>query len=189
MKICLVTAFPPSRQGLNEYGFHIARELSQYPGLSLNILSDDLPTPEPELPGYNVTRCWAFDSLRNPVRLLRAIGRMRPDVVWFNLGFASFGGSPLPAFVGLAIPALTRISGYYTHVTLHQLVETVDLTDAGVKSQTLYKVAGTGEAQCTCARTEYCREGRNIPISRSAAILCIAFSRSASGEPTNGWSS
>ena len=143
MKICLVTAFPPSRQGLNEYGFHIARELSQYPGLSLTILSDDLPQPEPELPGYNVIRCWAFDSLKNPVRLLRAIRRLRPDVVWFNLGFASFGGSPLPAFVGLAIPALSRLNGYYTHVTLHQLVETVDLTDAGVKSQTLYKIAGS----------------------------------------------
>ncbi len=25
MKICLVTAFPPSRRGLNEYGYHIAR--------------------------------------------------------------------------------------------------------------------------------------------------------------------
>jgi glycosyltransferase involved in cell wall biosynthesis len=142
MKICLVTAFPPSRHGLNEYGFHIARELSQYPGLSLSILSDDLPHPEPELPGYDVTRCWAFESVRNPVRLLRAIRNCRPDVVWFNLGFASFGSSPVPAFIGLAIPAMVRLAGYYTHVTLHQLVETVDLNDARVQSQTLYRVAG-----------------------------------------------
>ena len=48
MKICLVTAFPPSRQGLNEYGFHIARELQQLPGLKLSILSDDLDSPQPE---------------------------------------------------------------------------------------------------------------------------------------------
>jgi glycosyltransferase involved in cell wall biosynthesis len=143
MKICLVTAFPPSRQGLNEYGFHIARELSQYPGLSLAILGDDLPGPDAELPGYNVTRCWAFDSLRNPFRVLRAIAKCRPDVVWFNLGFASFGSSPVPAFVGLAIPAVVRFAGYYTHVTLHQLVETVDLHDAGVKSQALYRIAGS----------------------------------------------
>jgi glycosyltransferase involved in cell wall biosynthesis len=64
-------------------------------------------------------------------------------VVWFNIGFASFGGSPLPAFVGLTIPALTRMRGHYTHVTLHQLVETVDLKDAGIKSQKLYRLAGT----------------------------------------------
>ena len=33
MKICLVTAFPPSREALNEYGFHVARELQQTPGI------------------------------------------------------------------------------------------------------------------------------------------------------------
>ena len=143
MKICLVTAFPPSRQGLNEYGYHIARELHQHPGLTLTVLGDDLPDAEPELPDYNVIRCWAFNKLSNPVRLLHAINQCRPDVVWFNIGFASFGGTPLPAFVGLAIPALTRMSGFYTHVTLHQLVETVDLKDAGVKSRKLYRLAGS----------------------------------------------
>ncbi|HVO64149.1 MAG TPA: glycosyltransferase [Terriglobales bacterium] len=142
MKICLVSAFPPSRQGLNEYGFHIARELSQQPGLQLTILSDDLESPAPELPGYSVTRCWGFNKLSNVHRLVREIRRIRPDIVWYNIGFASFGGSPLPAFAGLMIPALTRMSGFYTHVTLHQLVETVDLKDAGVKSRGLYLLAG-----------------------------------------------
>jgi len=143
MKICLVTAFPPSRHALNEYGFHIARELAREPGLNLTILGDDLDNPQPELSGFRVERCWAFNKLSNPVRLLRAIRRHKPEVVWFNLGFASFGGSPIPAFIGLAIPALTRMSGCYTHVTLHQLVETVDLNDAGVKSQLMYKIAGS----------------------------------------------
>ena len=143
MKICLVTAFPPSRHALNEYGFHIARELAREPGLNLTILGDDLDTAQPELPGFKVERCWAFNKLSNPTRLLSAIRRNKPEVVWFNIGFASFGGSPIPAFIGLAIPALTRMGGSYTHVTLHQLVETVDLNDAGVKSQLLYKVAGS----------------------------------------------
>ena len=142
MNICLVTAFPPSRHALNEYGFHIARELAREPGLNLTILGDDLDTPQPELPEYKVVRCWAFEKWSNPVRLLRAIRRLQPDIVWYNIGFASFGGSPIPAFIGLATPALTRLSGCYTHVTLHQLVETVDLNDAGVKSPLLYKVAG-----------------------------------------------
>lgn len=142
MKICLVSAFPPSRQGLNEYGFHIARELSQQPGLELTVLSDDLESPAPELPGYSVIRCWGFNKLSNPYRLLREIRRISPDIVWYNIGFASFGGRPLPAFTGLMIPALTRISGSYTHVTLHQLVETVDLKDAGVKSRGVYMLAG-----------------------------------------------
>ena len=142
MKICLVTAFPPSRQALNEYGFHIARELSQVPGLELSILGDDLSRPEPELPDFSVIRCWSFNSLKNPWRLLKAIRRCKPDVIWFNLGFASFGGKPLPAFLGIVIPALARMGGFHTHVTLHQLMETVDLKDAGIKFPLAYAVAG-----------------------------------------------
>jgi glycosyltransferase involved in cell wall biosynthesis len=142
MKICLVTAFPPSRQALNEYGFHIARELAQVPGLELTILGDDLSHAEPELRGFSVMRCWSFNSLKNPWRLLREIRKCKPDVVWFNLGFASFGGKPLPAFLGIVIPALARGNGFYTHVTLHQLMETVDLKDAGIKFPIAYAVAG-----------------------------------------------
>ncbi|MFI5073151.1 MAG: group 1 glycosyl transferase, partial [Terriglobales bacterium] len=142
MKICLVTAFPPSREALNEYGFHLARELQQATGIELTILGDDFSPSQPELDGFSVVRCWAFNSLQNPPRILRAIGEIQPDFVWFNLGFASFGGKPLPAFTGIAIPALTRLKGFHTHVTLHQLMETVDLKDAGVRFPLFYRAGG-----------------------------------------------
>ena len=142
MKICLVTSFPPSRDALNEYGFHIAAELRQLPGVSLKILADEYSPEQPELDGFSVTRCWKFNSLKNPWRLLKAIWRERPDVVWFNLGFASFGGKALPAFLGIALPCFARLTGSYTHVTLHQLMETVDLKDAGVRFPLAYKVGG-----------------------------------------------
>jgi len=142
MKIALVTAFPPSRQALNEYGFHIADELRQQAGLELTILGDDLAEPTPELPGFSVIRCWGFNRMGNAISLFRTIQRIKPDVVWFNLGFASFGGKPLPAFFGLTTPALTRLFSCYTHVTLHQLFETVNLADAGVRSPALYSAAG-----------------------------------------------
>jgi glycosyltransferase involved in cell wall biosynthesis len=142
MKICLVTAFPPSHRPLNEYGFHVARELNQKPELAVTVLADDLPSSMPELPGYSVVRCWDFDSLKNPVRLLTAIRAIRPEVVWFNLGFASFGSRPLPAFLSLTTPSLSRLCGFYTHVTLHQLVETVNLTDAGVTNPGVYRFGG-----------------------------------------------
>jgi glycosyltransferase involved in cell wall biosynthesis len=142
MKICLVTSFPPSHDALNEYGYHVARELKRIPGVSLTILGDDCPPCQPELDGFSVIRCWKFNNWRNPWRLLPVIRRERPDVVWFNLGFASFGGKPLPAFLGILIPFLSRLSGFYTHVTLHQLMETVDLKDAGVRFPIIYKVGG-----------------------------------------------
>jgi glycosyltransferase involved in cell wall biosynthesis len=142
MKICLVTAFPPSRDALNEYGFHIASELRQLRGIDLTVLADEYAPMQPELDGFSVVRCWKFNSLSNPWRVLKAIRREKPDVVWFNLGFASFGGEALPAFLGIAIPFFARLTGSYTHVTLHQLMETVDLKDAGVRFPLAYKVGG-----------------------------------------------
>jgi glycosyltransferase involved in cell wall biosynthesis len=142
MKICLVTSFPPSRDALNEYGFHIAGELRRIPGISLTILGDNYSPVQPELDGFKVVRCWTFNTVSNLWCVLRAIRREKPDVVWFNLGFASFGGKPLPAFLGIAIPCLARLMGCYTHVTLHQLMETVDLDDAGVRFKFLYRAGG-----------------------------------------------
>jgi glycosyltransferase involved in cell wall biosynthesis len=142
MKICLVTAFPPSKRGLNEYGYHIARELQQDPLLSLTILADQLETPEPELEGFTVRRVWDMNLLSNPARLMGAIRDIKPDVVWFNLLFSTFGGKPVPAFAGLAIPAITRLTGCYTHVTLHHLMDNINLKDAGVRYPRLYRLAG-----------------------------------------------
>ena len=105
MKICLVATFPPSGRQLNEYAFHIARELQRNPNVELAILADELDDygfatnangeslkahEQPELPGFNVIRCWRFGSLSTPVRLLNTIRKIKPDVVWFNLVFSSF---------------------------------------------------------------------------------------------------
>jgi glycosyltransferase involved in cell wall biosynthesis len=142
MKICLVTAFPPSRRGLNEYGFHLARELQRDPLLSLTILADEFDGGEKELDDYDVVRCWRFDALSNPVRLMRAIHDIKPNVVWYNLLFSTFGSSPVPAFLGLAQPAISRTTGTYTHVTLHHLMDNINLADSGVRFPRLYRAAG-----------------------------------------------
>ena len=158
MKICLVTAFPPSARQLNEYAFYLAGELQGNPDISLTILADELADYEfatdesgeslngpkhAELPGFDVVRCWKFNSLATPVRLLSAIHKLKPDVVWFNLVFSSFGTPefPLAAFAGLSTPALTRALGYYTHITLHHIVEHVDFASAGVRRVKLFRLA------------------------------------------------
>jgi glycosyltransferase involved in cell wall biosynthesis len=142
MKICLVSAFPPSRRGLSEYGYHIARELQADPLLSVTLLSDDLGPEVKELDGFDVVRCWHFNALTNPIKLLRTIREIKPDVVWFNLLFSTFGDRPLPAAVGLITPLLVRMSGYYTHITLHHLMENINLDHGGVRFQRLYRIAG-----------------------------------------------
>lgn len=164
MKICLVSAFPPSRRGLNEYGYHIARELQRDPLLSVTVLADELSSPEPELEEFDVVRCWSFDNFATPVKLLRTIRELRPDVVWFNLLFSTFGNRPVAAFSGLSTPALTRFSGTYTHVTLHHLMDNIDLSDAGIRFPHLYRMAGSIAT-------------RMLLMSNSISVLLPAYRR------------
>ena len=142
MKICLVTTFPPSTGGLSEYGFHIAEELQRNPLLSLTVLADELPADHTEPAGYSVVRCWSFDDPGSSIRIIRTIKRIKPDVVWFNQLFSTFGRRPMVAFGGLMTPLLARLTGRYTHVTLHHLMDTVDLKDAGIRHEWLYRSAG-----------------------------------------------
>ena len=142
MKVCLVTTFPPSQGGLSEYGLHIAHELQSNPFIRLTVLADTISASEAELGGFAVERCWSFDDPASVVRILSAIHKLKPDVVWFNLLFSTFGRNPLIAFAGLLTPLLSRLSGHYTHVTLHHLMDTVDLKDAGVRYPRTYRLAG-----------------------------------------------
>lgn len=156
MKICLVTAFPPSGRQLNEYAFYIARELQSDPRINLTILADQLDNYEfatdgngkplaagrEELPGFHVVRCWAFNNLATPFRLLRAIHQIKPDVVWFNLVFSTFAtpDHPVAAFAGLCVPVLARGLGCYAHVTLHHILEHVDFAGAGVRQDRILRL-------------------------------------------------
>ena len=144
MKICFVSGFPPSKVVLNEYGYHVARELQADPLISLTVLGDEYPGQEPELPEFDVRRAWKENRLSNHAHILKAIRDCKPDVVWFNLVFSSFGNrdNPLAAFSGLTLPAMTRMAGYYTHVTLHHLMDHIDLNDAGVRNKMLFRAAG-----------------------------------------------
>ncbi len=157
MKICLVATFPPSGRQLNEYAFHIARELQEQPDVELTILADELTNydfatdqhgqslsgdQQAELPGFNVIRCWDFNRLTTPLRLINTIRRIKPDVVWFNLVFSSFATpeNPVAALAGLSTPALARACGFFTHITLHHVIEHVDFAAAGVRNERLYRM-------------------------------------------------
>lgn len=142
MKICLVTTFPPSIGGLSEYGFHLAQELQRNPMLTLTVLADELASEHAEPEGFSVLRCWSFDHPASMFRLITTLQRLKPDVVWFNLLFSTFGRNPLIAFGGLMTPLLARLSGRYTHVTLHHLMDTVELKDAGIRHEWMYRYAG-----------------------------------------------
>lgn len=141
MKLCLVTAFPPSTERLNEYGFHLAKELKKHDLISLTVLADQISQPAEELPDFDVDRCWKFNSFATPLALLRAVRKHKPDIVWFNLVFSSFGDKPIPAFLGICTAFLLRLFGCYTHITLHHVIESLDLSK-GTRFPALYRVFG-----------------------------------------------
>src|SRR5262249_37668029 len=99
-------------------------------------------TNREELPGFRVIRCWKFNDATTPLRLLRTIRQIKPDVVWFNLVFSTFAtpDHPIAAFAGLCVPAMSRLSGPYTHVTLHHILEHVDFAGAGVRQDRVFRL-------------------------------------------------
>jgi glycosyltransferase involved in cell wall biosynthesis len=74
---------------------------------------------------------WRFGSTWNTLRLARTLRRERPDVVLFNIQFASFGDGRVSAALGLLSPLVARLLGVRSVVLLHNLVDTVDLEQAG----------------------------------------------------------
>lgn len=142
MRIGLVTAFPPGTQRLNEYGLNLAEQLRNK-NCDFVVLADTFEPMQPELAGYKVDRCWRFNDLATPYRLLTAARKHKVDIVWFNLVYSTFGDKPLAAFVGLLAPLFLRIAGFRTHVTLHHLMENVELRHADIRFPRLYLWGGS----------------------------------------------
>ena len=141
VRLGLVTAYPPSDTTLNEYGHHLARHLAAKPEVTeLLLFCDDTgPDAAERITPATATAvpCWSYGSWTNPLRILRAIRRERPDAVLVNAHFTSFGAGKVPATLGLLLPLLLRLARVPTVVLLHNLVETVDLETAGFSSHPL----------------------------------------------------
>ena len=143
LRIAMVTCHPPGLGSLNEYAYHFVRFMRRKPEVdSIHLLVDELPdgqsydsfvdesAPEDALPLHFVP-CWKFGAANNAVRIVQAVRKLRPDVVLFNIQFASFGAGKVPAALGLTAPMLVKAAGYNTMVLLHNIMETVDLQSAG----------------------------------------------------------
>ncbi|PTQ68335.1 glycosyltransferase [Celeribacter persicus] len=138
-RIALVSAFPPGRQSLNEYGLHLARELAAFPDVEeIVVIAEKLAISEPELdlgPKIRVCRVWSFNRLSAGPAILRALYREEVDGVLWNLQMASFGNRELPAALALLTPALARLAGWRSGVIAHNLVSGIDLDNTQLKGR------------------------------------------------------
>ncbi|NJK45821.1 MAG: glycosyltransferase [Pleurocapsa sp. SU_196_0] len=133
MHVAIVTTFPPSRGTLCEYGEHLVRAYANHPEVSrVTVIGDVIPSGETlNLSKVAVRRVWRFNDASSAVRIQSALRRVRPDAVVYNLQFASFGDTRVPAALGLLAPMLSRIQGIPTLTLLHNIMETVNLERAG----------------------------------------------------------
>lgn len=140
-RIALVSAFPPGRQSLNEYGLHLAKAFAARADVSeVVVIADRLDRPQAELdlgPKIRVRRVWSFNSALAAPRIVRALKAERVDGAIFNLQMASFGDREVPAALGLLAPMAARLAGVPSGVIAHNLIAGVDLDQTQLKGQPL----------------------------------------------------
>lgn len=138
-RIGVITAFPPGRNSLNEFGYHFVHHLAANEDVdSVVVFADETDAGLPKLltPDRLATKVenvvsWKFNDVTNPLRLVRAVKKSGVDAVIFNLQFATFGDQRVPGGLGLLIPAMLKKAGVPTAVVLHNLADNVDMQDAG----------------------------------------------------------
>jgi glycosyltransferase involved in cell wall biosynthesis len=128
----LVSTLPPVNTSLSEYGRFLAEGLlNSSEELHLHVLADQQESgsvlPEIQHSRLKVDRCWRFNDWQTPLVILRKLWEIKPEVVLFNLQFATFGGQKIPAMLGLMIPFLARLMGFKVVTLLHNLPDAMDL--------------------------------------------------------------
>jgi glycosyltransferase involved in cell wall biosynthesis len=128
--LMIVSPFPPNITGIGQYGFHISRSLAQsgqfsqikvIAGTQTNLTSTVVS------PTFSIDYAWHPDQPGAIPAILFALCRLKPDLVWYNLGASVFGRSPLVNLMGFLSLGLIQSAGIPTIVTLHELVELADL--------------------------------------------------------------
>ncbi|WP_298484377.1 glycosyltransferase [uncultured Maribacter sp.] len=153
MKLAIVTAYPPSKVTLTEYGYHLVKHFRlQDQVTEITLITDktkELKDLNFEEKGCKITvkEAWDFNSYSNIFRINKAISESKPDAVLFNLQFLKFGDKKVPAALGLLLPFICKIRGIPTISLLHNILEKVDLANAGFTNnkllQRIYNFIGT----------------------------------------------
>ncbi|USD25444.1 glycosyltransferase [Flagellimonas marinaquae] len=176
MKLAIVTAYPPSKVTLTEYGYHLVKHFRLQEEVSeIVLLTDHTEAPkdlsfEEEGCPITVKECWNFNDLKNIYRVTKAIRKEKPDAVLFNLQFLKFGDKKVPAALGLLLPFVCKMMRIPTISLLHNILEQVDLENAGITQngflQKIYNFIGT-----TLTRFVLASDVLAVTISKYKTIL------------------
>ncbi len=148
LRLGVITAFPPGRNSLNEFGFHFVNHLAAQPEVAEVVLfSDETDAGDPQ-PSAKITvhPAWRFNAISNLRRVVSAVRAEKVDAVILNLQFATFGDKRVAGGLGLLIPLALRLRRIPSAVILHNLADNVDMQNAGFAGSAftarLLKLAG-----------------------------------------------
>lgn len=135
MKVCVISAYPPEKGNLAEYGYYLTQELAKSKKISKIIIlaSKGFNVKNKENDKIKIVRCWKRNSILLFIQILKKIRKFDPDLVFFNCHMMSWGRSRIVNFFGALLPALVKkILNYKVVITLHNIVEATDLRELGI---------------------------------------------------------
>lgn len=140
LRVCFFSSFPPSRARLSEYAYPLINELQRLPQIShIDVIADTYKNHAVQYINdkLSIYRIWNGESILSLLLILPKLLVLKPDIVHFNLHMAVFGRSRINNFIGLCLPFFSRILGFKSVVTLHNLVEMIDIDRTGLSNTTL----------------------------------------------------
>lgn len=129
IRLAVASAYPPNRRPLSEYAWHVVDRLAQNPRVEHVHVLADRGQDTAAVPDRRVTvhPCWSFGGIDQPWSVVRAARALDVDAVWFHMHMTSGGNTRLSQFAGVAAPAVCRLAGVPTIVTLHNMLGLTDL--------------------------------------------------------------
>ncbi len=121
MNLLIVSPFPPSITGIGQYGYHVSRSLAQSEQFTKITVAAGARTSLPSTlvsPSFTVEYAWHPDHSGAVPAILSAIARLKPDLVWYNLGASAFGRSPLANLMGFQSISLVTLCPNPNHCDL-----------------------------------------------------------------------
>ncbi len=162
MRLAIVTPYPPSITGIGQYGYHVSRLLARSGAFAqVTVLTGHNGVSQVEIPPtMGVRHAWQPDRWQIGSDIPENLRRIRPDLVWFNLGVSVFGREPLANLSGFLSILRVKRSGIPTVVTLHELPELADLRAlrapggflAPYGARLLTHIATRGDVTCLTTR-------------------------------------
>lgn len=129
MKICVVTAFPPERGNLAEYGYYLVEGLAEKEKIEkIVVLANGEDSPDlSKSDKIEVVRCWRSNDKSSIFNIIREVQKQKPDLVLFNCHMMSWGKGKVISFMGALLPLLLKkLFRHKVVLVLHNIVEAVD---------------------------------------------------------------